>query len=273
MLEAIRLIVQGHTLPPPAAAHAALNEFCGQAHQRWLRLIKALPPEDPGRMPQGYYRLCLEMIGVEPARNFPELKARMNEAGRIKHTGWGPFVSLTRQDLAPNVVDQAIEVWLGEPEAERAARTPEHCDFWRASRDGLFFLQRGYDEDSSERVEPGTFIDITLPIWRVGEALLYSSRLSRLFGEDPEIFIRLHYTGLRDRELGYFTGFGVRREERTSTDNELMLETQALATQLNDNLAEVVHTLLSPLYERFDFFELSFELVARELERMRRNRF
>jgi hypothetical protein len=63
------------------------------------------------------------------------------------------------------------------------------------------------------------------------------------------------------------------RDGRRSADNEVSLETQATAAQIDDNLVEVIHDLLSPLYERFQFFELPRDLVTREIERMRRNRF
>jgi hypothetical protein len=42
---------------------------------------------------------------------------------------------------------------------------------------------------------------------------------------------------------------------------------------MDDNLVEVVHSMLVPLYERFAFFELSRDLVRLEIERMRKNRF
>ena len=43
--------------------------------------------------------------------------------------------------------------------------------------------------------------------------------------------------------------------------------------QLRDNLVEVMYALLTPLYERFDFFQLPFELVETELGRLRSGRF
>jgi hypothetical protein len=42
---------------------------------------------------------------------------------------------------------------------------------------------------------------------------------------------------------------------------------------MNDNLVEILHPMLAPLYERFEFFELPLALVRTEIERMRHNRF
>ena len=134
-------------------------------------------------------------------------------------------------------------------------------------------MLRGYDEDGTERVEPGTCIGLTLPIWRVGEAMLYVARLAELFAEDRSIFVGCRYTGLQNRVLSnlgegrYFLGHHVCSEQ------EVTIETQALATEIDNNLAEILHSLLAPLYERFSFFELPMTMVASELERMRRSRF
>jgi len=47
----------------------------------------------------------------------------------------------------------------------------------------------------------------------------------------------------------------------------------ATATELDDNLIEILHPLLVPLDERFRLFELPLELVRAEVGRMRANRF
>jgi hypothetical protein len=273
MLDAIRLIVQGH-VPAPAVENRALSEFRDSAKRRWETLIAPLPSDDVARMPLGNYELSFEIVGVSPAPSFTELRNRLDEARRIKHTGWGPFVSLSRADLAPNIVDDTVEAWLGEPDAlRRLSRTPDHCDFWRANRQGFLFLQRGYDEDNPETAQPGTVIDFTLPIWRVGEALLFVSRLSRTFVGNPSVSVRVRYSGLRGRELTTLNRHIFLSPGRRCADDEVRLEAQATAVQLEDNIVEVVHSLLCPLYERFDFFELPLEAVARQLEEMRRNRF
>ena len=56
-------------------------------------------------------------------------------------------------------------------------------------------------------------------------------------------------------------------DERRCADNEVTLERQITRAQAHDNLVEVLDGLLSPLYERFGFFELSETLVAEEVDR------
>jgi hypothetical protein len=276
MLDAIRIIVQGHGggLLVTPAAQEALSAFCGTARDRWVHLVGDLPNDDDARMPHGHYELAFELVGVQPAASLGELLRRMDEARRTRHTGWGPFVSLTRQPFAPQPIEGNVEAWLGRPVEDRHLRSPAHCDFWRAHPDGQFFLLRGYDEDSIERVAPGSVTDITLPIWRVGEAMLFISRLARQYDvEDPEIFVKCRYSGLRGRSLNYLTPGRLFFDHRVAADDAAELQTRATATEIDENLVEVLQPMLAPLYEKFGFFELSRDSIRAEVERLRANRF
>jgi len=274
MLDAIRLIVQGHpSVLPPAGEANACRQFVSEAQDRWQQLINPLPEADPARMPNGHYELICEIENAPPASNLRELLRRMDTAGTIRHTGWRPFVTLGRAPFEPIVVDGLIETWLGHPEEGAYARTPGHCDFWRADLDGRLFLLRGYDEDGNGRVEPGTCIGLTLPIWRVGEAMLYVARLAKLFADDPSVFVGCRYTGLQNRVLSNLGGGRYFLGHHVCSEQEVSIETQALASEIDNNLAEILHSLLAPLYERFSFFELPMTMVASEIESMRRTRF
>jgi hypothetical protein len=274
MLDAIRAIVQGRAgTTPEQPARSALTEFVERCRVRWQELTTALPEGSPGKLPHGHYELAFEILGAAPAPNLAELRRRMETAGATKHTGWGPFVLLHRAPLAPVPVVNGIEAWLGVPE-DRVFSTPAHSDFWRAEPAGRLFLLRGFDEDSrSDIVSPGTAFDITLPVWRVGEAMLYVERLARTFGEDLSFITRCRYVGIRGR---VFTSLDRRRwllDERRAADDDVSVETQATCAEVRDNLVEVVHQLLTPVYERFGFWELSERLVAEELERLTSGRF
>jgi len=154
-------------------------------------------------------------------------------------------------------------------------RGSAHCDYWCAHPAGIFFLLRGYDEDSVDGVEPGSLIDITMPIWRVGETLLYASRIGRMYADNPRISVRCRFRGLNNRRLGAvdrMRHFFV-NDTRICHDAEVSLSSEATAAEMDDNLIEILHPLLGPLYERFSFFELPLDLVRTEIGRMRGNRF
>lgn len=197
----------------------------------------------------------------------------MQEASRIRLTGWTPFWWPTREEIQPRPAGDVIEAWLGQPGQQRWFHDAAHSDFWWAHPEGKLFLLRGYIEDSIGQVQPATGIDITLPIWRVGEILLYAARLAQEFGEDTEILARCRYTGLRHRRLISIEPRQAVSDAYRSVDDDVVLEEQIPTNRIEDNLVEVIHPLLLPLYERFSFYELPVFLVTQELERLRSSRF
>lgn len=225
-------------------------------------------------MPLGHYEISFAILHVPPAAPLGELRNRMKTASEISHTGWGPFVQMSRPEFTPRIVGENVEAWLGDPAVQRFRRDSAHCDYWCAHPAGRFFHLRGYDEDATHRVEPGTIVDIVLPIWRIGESLLYASRIARAYGNDPPISIHCRFTGLRGRHLG---STSPRRdvfpdESNTSHDSEVERSTRANAVEIDDYVVEILQPLLAPLYERFGFFELPLDLVRAEIARMRNNR-
>lgn len=274
MLDSIRAIVQGRAgSVPQRAVGEGLTAFTEATRSRWADLVASLPADDPARFPHGHYELGFEILDAKPLPNLGELRRAMQQASAVKHTGWGPFVQLSRQEYEPRVVGGAIEAWLGLPAERVLGRNPAHSDFWRADASGRLVLIRGYDEDDAPRREPGRWIDVTLPVWRVGEAILFVGRLAELFGEDLSFLVRCRYLGLRGRVLTSLEGRRMLFEDRRCADNEVTLERQITRMQARDNLVEVLHALLSPLYERFSFFELSEKLVSEEVDRLTHGRF
>ena len=61
-------------------------------------------------------------------------------------------------------------------------------------------------------------------------------------------------------------------DEGSSRTDEIQRETTASLEQLQDNMVEVMHGLLAPLYELFSFFPLSQAFVEEELVRMRKGK-
>ena len=123
-------------------------------------------------------------------------------------------------------------------------------------------------------IKPRPIFDVALPVWRVGETLLQAQRLAgNLFDGPTTISFIATYEGLSCRTL---TSIDHRRhvwERQVSRQNSITLNTHVDAQAIDTNLPEIVHPLLSPLYALFDFFELSTQLVAEELARMRGGRY
>ncbi|PWJ89534.1 putative DNA-binding protein [Mesorhizobium loti] len=269
LLDGIRTILQGQALEVPTANETdQLAQFASKSRERWESLIAPLPVNDPARFSLGSYEQAFQLLDVPAAAGLGRLRDRLDEAGNTVLTGWGPFVNLRRPPIGPIPVNDGIEAWVGHPKEEH--RSGRHCDFWRAEITGLMYEIRSFDEDFSEKVSPGTGIDLTLPIWRVGETLLFVARVAKQFEEDPEIAIRIQYSGLQGRELKSLFDWRAPLFERDIHVDTIVLQGRAKASQILDTTSEVVLPLLRPLYEAFGFYELKMELVASELARLRK---
>ena len=277
MLDAIRSIVSGRVDPivPPRDAAAELHGFVEAARARWQDLTAAMPADAPARFPLGYYEMGFSLVGAQPAPTLSSLQERLAVARQIRLTGWPPFLSMGTRGWAPYPHQSFVEAWIGNPVREDwMSREPAHNDFWRASCDGKLYTIRGYAEDGiPQRLRPGTAIDVTLPAWRVGEGVLFAARFAETFENVEAIAIECCFTGLQGRALTSVSGDRAMFGDRISHTDSVTLNTVATPAQIQDNLVEIMHSLLVPLYERFDFFSLPFELVETEIGRVRHGRF
>lgn len=281
MLNHMRDLISGVVSQDFAATELArLDEWVDTSVARWNELITSLPEGSGPRCPNGHYWFAYEIDGtalaVEPAA-LPEVL----RASVVRYTGWPPFWYPTRAGIEPYPFDGLVECWLGgDTQARLSDRDPAHSDFWRISPDGLAFLLRGYQEDGIETlrpgrpaVEPGTLLDVTLPVWRVGEAVLHAGSLARTLFEGPAtISFIANYEGLAGRRLTSISGRRAVWDDRVARQDSIELRTKFDAASTEPNLPEIVQPLLAPLYALFNFADLPMKLVTEELGRMREGR-
>ena len=270
MLEAIRSIVSGRveSQNPAPNALSALKTYCNDARERWKKLVVEEPENSPARFPHGYYEMGFSLVGAQPANELAEVKNRLAIARNILLTGWPPFSEIYPGWTA-EPYKNFVEAWVGRPVyVDAMEREPAHCDFWRVSRDGKLYTIRGYFEDGAELFPAGKVFDVTLPIWRIAEGLLFASRFAETFDGVAAIAIQCRFTGLNGRRLRYINGERFLPNSYVSGTDEIMLTRQVAPQQVRDNLAEILHSLLLPLYEYFQFFQLPFDLVKEELGKL-----
>lgn len=276
MLDSIRGILSGRLDAGHAAPNeqALLEQFAEQSRQRWMALADDQPEDSPSRFPLGHYDFACSFVGATAAPSLIDLQERLAFARRPKHTGWPPFLDMTTPEWRPYPTDDGIEAWVGRPARDNwAERDPSLCDFWRATKDGKLYSIRGYSEDGWERVEPGRWIDVSLPVWRIGELLIFIARLATRFESVDAISIRVTFTGLRGRQLTSITGRRAMFEGWNCQTDQVSLEGRATPAQLSDNLPEFLRSFLNPLYERFNFFQPPEQLFDEEIARLRENNF
>jgi hypothetical protein len=272
LLDSFRVIMLGSAVTP-APKSDKLTEFIEDARRRWRKHVETLPADDRSRHQDGYFEHTFEIEGAEKL-DLSDLKAALEEASKIKHTGFTAFAHLMRHPVHPVPKDGAIEAWLGyKGESKFGGR---HSDYWRVSPDGRLFLLRGYEEDYfPELVERGKGFDLINPIRRLGEALLFVSRLGNawhLLG-DPHVVIRAEYTGLSGRALNAYFGNREGMNHRISHTDAVQMRGRVRASDIQGNLVEVLAPLLKPLYEVFDFYQLPRQFLIEEVERLRNARY
>jgi len=250
------------------------SSFVEAAENRWENLISELPDNSPARQPLGNYAVSYELTEFS-LRSVRELQECLKKAASHKYTGWPPFWVPTRTAIAPYPFEGGVECWLGRPDAERAFDDAAHSDFWRASLDGRLYLRRGYQEDTADMLQPATIFDLTLPVWRAGEALLHAYHLAEAVAvsQKSECHFSVFYRGLTGRELKswanpYREVFEIHRGRVGEVKNTV----RCRSLQIKEQLVELVYDLLVPIYESFDFFELKRELVEDELSKLQKDR-
>jgi hypothetical protein len=271
MLESIRSIVTGRidVIAPPPNEVEQLRAFRNDGRQRLRALTENVPQDSPSRFPRGYYEMAFSIIGGDEAANLNELRRRLEVARQIRHTGWTPFLELNRDGLAPYPEGNLIEAWVGRP--VDLDRRSDHADFWRASPEGKLYTIRGYAEDNVERWRPGTVMDVTLPIWRIGEGVSFAARLAATFPNASQIAMYVRFVGLNGRRL--VSDRYLINDDRISRTDQVEMTSVVTVDQARDNLAEILQGLLAPLYERFNFFEVPRALVDEETAHLLRGRF
>ncbi len=281
MFDQIRSLITGavpqveQEVPP-----ARLQQFVGAGFDRWRALASLLPAGTGPRLEHGRYSFAFEIIGERRTVSVARLP-EMLRASEVHHTGWPPFWYPTRPGIAPYPIDGLVECWFGgDTETPATQRDPGRSDFWRVSPDGMAMIVRGYEEDGNESrrpgrplFPPGTVFDIEIPVWRIGEAILFAKSLSdHLFEGPTTIKIEVVYQGLAGRELTSITGRRGVRGGKISSQDKIVLQSHVDASAIDPNLPEILHPLLEPLYALFDFHQLSLQLVTEELAAMQGRR-
>ncbi|HZF27236.1 MAG TPA: RNA-binding domain-containing protein [Steroidobacteraceae bacterium] len=246
---------------------ARLERWADDSFRRWVQLIAGLQRDHPSRMPHGHYRVYYLVDGLERPLLIQQLRdALRNVEQRI--TGWPPWWWAQPDEIAPHVHENTIECHMGRATNFNDAA---HADFWRASVSGELFLIRGYIEDTGHGgIQPGTTLDLTIPIWRVAECLLHAHRFALAIGaEQRSIVFGTAWSGLQGRTLASVEG---RRPifpgaHRAHTDSFSSM-TSVPASRIPGALPEITRDLIGQLYALFDFFEPPDAMYAEEIDRM-----
>jgi hypothetical protein len=271
----IRDVLEGRAprgnAPPDIAAR--LSQWDAESVARWMEVVNEFPAVSHVRMPLGHYRVACVVEGVN--LDLPRLREVMTRAN-LHLTGWPPWWWPTREGIAPYIRGNTIECHIAE---QQAHPDPAHSDFWRVSTTGELFLIRGYIEDSldhegRQRVAPGTVFDLTLPVWRIGECLLFIQRFAIETGlEDSTVSVHCEWAGLQGRRLTVLNGHRTLFNDHQSRSDGCATTITIPVERISAALPEIVRDLVNPVYALFDFFQPPGAMYSEELGRMQRREF
>lgn len=248
-----------------------LENWFKDSGERWKALVSnKLSQGKPSHYSLGIWTVA---YSIEEKFKSPSLNNFLEILRKVKghETGWPPWLIPTKKEISPYPFNGLIECWM----IDTILSDPAHSDFWRASPKGMMYLLRGYQEDSSpDRLKPGTILDLTLPVWRVGECLLHASRLATaLISDSAKILFQVTWEGLAGRTLASWAN--PKRslsEDRQSNQEKVTSDIKVEAGSIVPALPEIVKTLTSPLYEVFEFFVPPSNMFKEELAEMLRRK-
>lgn len=257
----------------------ALAAYSDSSIKIWSSLVSELgPDEKPDRYSHGIWHISYSILGDYDKPNFKQLLEILKKVEDHK-SGWPPWVIPSTYGIRPYKSGDSIECWIKSARIKDGA----FSDFWRVSTDVHLFLLRGYYEDSqiaasarsavlfpqSMGITPGTFLDPIQPVRRMGECLLHAGRLATELNASGPIYFKAVWKGLKNRKLFSMTPpFPFFREE-TSHECAVSSDITEPVERISTHLPEIVKELTNPLFNSFDFFDLSLEIIKREISELR----
>ena len=114
--------------------------------------MEETPEDSPVRFPHGFYEIGFFLDGSTPSSSVSEVRDRLRESGRMRFTGWPPFLEMSTPEWAPYAHDNHVVAWGGRPGPQgQIEKSAGHSDYWRVSTDGKLYMIRGFQEDDMKQ--------------------------------------------------------------------------------------------------------------------------
>ena len=243
-----------------------LSSWIARSDGAFKRRLEEQPDNRP-RYANGTYRFGYKVTPTRELSSLSELRELMS--GVRGWTGWRPWWVPTGSEAPYSAENDVLECWMVAKDVH--FQDPAHSDFWRASRRGLFYLRRGYAEDSTKDLTPGKHLSLSLAVWRAGEALFHAQQIAEeLVDGFGVVDFSATWSGLRQRTTTAWPERVWRHHDGDATRRESVSSSVSTdSTEIRDDLPAVVTRLLRPLYDAF-LATLSESAVRSNVEEMQR---
>ncbi len=237
--------------------------FVKESFDRWQELNRLKFGNSLKRFPYGWTRFDYYLEGELKFIETKELITILET--KMKHySGLPPFYvsSHTKHKIVANDIIEC--------------RLNNFDDFWRADVNGHLFFIREHQEDLEETFPPQSIFDITIPIWRIAEALLHAEQLASFLKNKEDSAITVHfralYTGLKGRVLRPWSMpdniISFQFSGRNALSNEVCVTAELLANDISKRLVDHLYPLASTLYQAFGITDFPKELVEIVVKRL-----
>ena len=246
-------------------ATTEMREYLQESAKRYFKVAEERPDKLP---PHGAWEVGLLIDGDVPPHSVSQEFLNLLSSSNPRYTGWPVWLDsrgFLEKSARPCVFEGAWEALLVFLDSDGR----NDIDFMRLSPEGRFYLRRALQDDiqSSRKPEPMTSLDFTRPICGTAEAIAVGIAFAKAMGCDPEktqLAFGFRWTTLKKRHLVFradprhslpLLPKGPAYQNEFITCVEVSLQTPLSA------LGEIVNQVVQPLFEIFDGFVLSKNVV------------
>jgi hypothetical protein len=239
----------GPSAPPTASLRERAEQLLNEGDKRFWTALKEGPDQSKINGRAGTWSVALIIDPGRPNQlpddNFLNIVASSNP----RYTGWPPWLdsrTFTDRSMAPIVKQGAWQTLIVSFQ-----NWSNHVDFFRLIPSGEFYLQRIFQDDLSDKIEPNTILDPILVILRTAEVIAVGLTFARALGWEPEttlLSFGFRWTRLAGRDLDSWSNpmvaissFGKAHDDGVDTHVEVPLETpvNAIAPYVEQAIREL----------------------------------
>lgn len=239
------------------------DEYVSESRKRWQALLGDRPCDDPARLPNGFCEVAFSVVAPEVSLSLRDLRDKMEQHSQKSDHSLYPF---SDAHFRARPMGNAIETLY--PEQCKRIGDDNLDYFWHATIDGQFYHVGPYNYGNAQASND---LDIVKPIVCTTLALTYAAIACKNWGNSVEFFFGCRFTGLYGRELSS-TNFRIQMSlsgKYHCCNTDMALETICLQVEtMDEELAQVLHRLLLPLYEQFNYFPLGLSHVEEVLSHL-----
>lgn len=236
------------------------EDFASESRDRRLELLSDHPCNDPARLANGYFEFAFWLAGCDGYIYLRDVRDKIQE---VQSANSGVYHTFADSGYRAKPIGYAIETLYPKVDTNVKCRNLRY--YWRVQNDGRLYCIRGYFEDGASA--SGT-INIDAPILYVGQSLKFSAALCSPLEETSEVIFSCRFTGLLHRKLSFQNAErdAFHGNETICYNSDMQMKPKHTnRAEIAQNLCELLHGYLSPLYEQFNYYTLDRSRVDQVL--------